>query len=403
MLNNILNPSILENFSQIISDHDDFLIKKYSNFEGKKKISVIFSARDWLHTIVHGLPNIDLSHPNQDTQSLNVFQFVSTIDLLTEAIQQLYRVLYNKRHYPLSQDKTVFNKNISDDQYFAHIRAVFGAHPVNLKSYDGNPNGNTQYFASWSSSHGTGDFSVYLYSNDPKESDKEFPISFDSLIKYAQKRYDYLKEISKEIQRQQIEFNNLWIKTPIEKKKEPLEQLHILKTENDNRFGNSGYKYQIGTLIDLFSAPRNFPKDFEIYDRFLNSLKQSINDIYYNLQNMQILDLSIYPVPEYLGIKSLRNFFYDIKKLNEYLIKEADMNNNLDYVEINIADPINRLISVNILPDYTVKELDRRDLLLILYTWLVENGANIIRETFSEQEAFPADIEINIIDDIDAE
>lgn len=79
------------------------------------------------------------------------------------------------------------------------------------------------------------------------------------------------------------------------------------------------------------------------------------------------------------------------------------MNNNLNYVEINIADHIKRLILANILPDYAVKELDRRDLLLILYTCLVENGANIIRETSSEQEAFPADIEIIFIDDLDAE
>ena len=82
-----------------------------------------------------------------------------------------------QKEYPLHMIETVFKKSISDDQYFTHIRAAFGVHPVNLDSHDGVIS-DKKYFASWSSGHGRGDFSVYLYSNDPEESDKELTIYF---------------------------------------------------------------------------------------------------------------------------------------------------------------------------------------------------------------------------------
>ncbi|MFD4058783.1 hypothetical protein, partial [Streptomyces californicus] len=204
-----LESAILGNFKQAINDHSNFLIHRYSNFDGKNKMSVIFSAKDWLHIVVNGMPNVNIHHDNDDIQSINVMQFIYLIDLLSEAIQQIYRVLYNKKNYNLMKDKSIFQKGISDDQYFSHLRASFAAHPVNLTSFDGSDS-EYKYYASWSTKHGKGDFSVYLYSNEPGQPDSELSISFDQIIKYAKKRYLLLEEFVKEIKRQEEEYNKNW-------------------------------------------------------------------------------------------------------------------------------------------------------------------------------------------------
>ena len=365
-----LDSTVLERLKQAIHEHNDFLIHKYSNFSGRKKIGAIFSAKDWLHIVVYGLPSIDLHHKNDDVKSLNVLQFVCTIDLLTEAVQQLYRVLYNKKNYPLHTDKTVFKKNISDDRYFTHIRSAFGVHPVNLDSHDGLIS-DKKYFSSWSSSHGRGDFSVYLYSNDPEESDKELTIYFDELIEYAKMRYTYIDEIIKEIKRQQLEFDECWSENAIPMDADPLKQLNILKSENEKRYGNYGYRYNIEELLDLYTAPMNFTSDIEIYNGFLDKIKPSIQEIYMNLQNMSIVDLRMSPSPHFHGLKNFDSYRYDIEKIGEFLDNPESSPSMIPY-------HLKNLITAGLLPSFVTSTLDKRDLKLIMYSFLEKEGARII-------------------------
>lgn len=389
-----LDSIVLERLKQAIHEHSDFLIHKYSNFSGRKKIGAISSAKDWLHIVVYGLPSIDLYNKNDDVKSLNVLQFVCTIDLLTEAVQQLYRVLYNGKNYPLNNDKTVFKKSISDDKYFAHIRSVFGVHPVNLDSRDG-LDSDKKYFASWSSIHGNGDFSVYLYSNDPQESDKEFTIFFDELIEYAKIRYAYIDDISREIKRQQLEFNKNWSKKSIPIDADPLKQLNILKTENENRYGKYGYKHDIEELLDLYTAPMNFTSDIDLYIEFLDKIKPSINEIYINLQNMSIIDLSMSPSPHFHGLKKFDSYRYDIEKIGEFL-------GNPDISSSMVPYHLNNLIEAELLPSLATFSLDKRDLKLILYSFLEKEGASIVTPHHQlDGELTTDEIEtVYIVDDI---
>lgn len=131
----ILDKSILDEFSHAISDHDDFLINKYCEYNGKNWWNIICSAKDWLHVSVNGLPYISLNHPNDDYRSLNVLQLIMAFDIVKQAIRQLYRVFELK--YPFTRDCTIFKESVPDDEYFGHIRACFGAHSVNLDSADG--------------------------------------------------------------------------------------------------------------------------------------------------------------------------------------------------------------------------------------------------------------------------
>ncbi|WP_442598207.1 hypothetical protein [Neobacillus sp. D3-1R] len=386
-----LESGILEDFKQAISDHDDFLIHNYSNLDGKNKINVIFSARDWIHIVVNGMPNVNIYHENDDIQSINVMQFIYLIDLLTESIQQIYRVLYNQKNYNLIKDTSIFNKSISDDKYFSHLRASFAAHPVNLTSADGSES-EFKYFASWSTKHGTGDFSVYLYSNKPGEPDKKLSISFELLVKYAKKRYLLLKEFSKEIERQEKEYNNKWSKIPITIENNPLKHLLILKEENQNRFGNYGYKEVIDELIGLFDAPMKIPTDNKLYINFLNKLKPAIKEIHQNLQNMNIIDLSIYPFPRTNTVEKLRGLRYYLEKFSEYFTNPYKQRDSL------VLYHFNKLVEEGVLPKYASLDMDIRDLRLLYYTWLEKHGASIVTPV-SNNDFVNEKVEI-IIDDI---
>lgn len=101
----ILDSSLLEEFKQAVSDHDDFLINTYGDYNGKNLWNLICSAKDWLSVSVNGLPYINLSHQIDDVRSLNVLQLITTYDLVVQAIEQLHRVF--ELEYPLKNDYSV--------------------------------------------------------------------------------------------------------------------------------------------------------------------------------------------------------------------------------------------------------------------------------------------------------
>lgn len=70
----ILDSSLLEEFKQVLCDHNDFLINTYGDYNGKNLWNLICSAKDWLSVSVNGLPHVQLNHPNDDARSLNVLQ-----------------------------------------------------------------------------------------------------------------------------------------------------------------------------------------------------------------------------------------------------------------------------------------------------------------------------------------
>ncbi|HFJ9441201.1 TPA: hypothetical protein ACGW7M_004334 [Bacillus albus] len=211
MQTDYLDPELLNKFEDKFRECEDFLIDKYRDANGRNKINVIISAKDWLYTIVNGMPHIDLKHENQDYRSLNLLQYLCTIDVLVEAIQQLERVFWDCNNYSLFKDNTVFKNEKSDDEYFTHLRAAFGAHPVNLgKGADVNVDKERGefYFASWSTLINENEFHVGIYSNNSNKKDSAFRINLKDIEQYAQKRYKILESIIKEIDRQCIEFTD---------------------------------------------------------------------------------------------------------------------------------------------------------------------------------------------------
>ncbi|OMF15498.1 MULTISPECIES: hypothetical protein [Paenibacillus] len=367
----ILDNSLLEEFKQALSDHDDFLINTYSNYNGKNLWSLICSAKDWLSVSVNGLPYIDLTHAHDDFRSLNVLQLIMTYDIVLQSIEQLLRVF--EMEYTLKNDSSVFNAAIPDDAYFAQIRACFGAHPVDLRIADGTKTTN-KYFASWSSdisnSGDNGDYSVFLYSNNPNVVQPiSFSMSFANIHEFIVKRYSLLTSMISVIKKK----NGIFIEDQrlqeIGHSSDVVEQLQILIRENSIRIGEGeGYHYDIQTLIELFTAPQEFPeRERQEADQYLNSLHLLVNELYDALQSMTFSENAVTQghlihsrSPKFKGLN------YDLEKVFEYLNNPYFRADRVDY-------HLRRLISEGLLPSYVSRQTDKLDLHLLLLARLTVN------------------------------
>lgn len=112
------------------------------------KANTIHSGIIWSREAVKEideLKNIEID----DFKNRDLLCLITYIDLLLDATDQIYRVLYNTNALEKFSGKSSFpNKpiqyiNQDDRTYFKELRAIFSAHPVNIKE----PNKRTKRFA----------------------------------------------------------------------------------------------------------------------------------------------------------------------------------------------------------------------------------------------------------------
>ncbi len=220
---------------------------QYRNQQGKNLWNIICSYMDWIEVAIDGIPYIQLDHKNPNVASLNLMQLICSMDLVKESVHQLYRVF--KLEYPFKKDHSIFQKQQSDDEYFKHIRAVFGVHPVNLKGRDG-----SRYFASWSTSKLEGDFATFVYSNKSDVEDHLYSIKINELFQYTNKRYLLLEEVMKKMEHDYLFHQHKHKEAKISRTHSPIDNLIILKKENLERYGNGeAYWHEIEELQRLYA------------------------------------------------------------------------------------------------------------------------------------------------------
>lgn len=75
--------------------------------------------------------------------------------------------------------------NLNDNEYFKHLRAVFGAHPINIKNKQTKSKG-ADYFANWPNIDRIGeyDFVSTLWSADTEAEDMRIGFKFEQLEKF---------------------------------------------------------------------------------------------------------------------------------------------------------------------------------------------------------------------------
>jgi hypothetical protein len=266
---------------------------------------------------------------------MELFSVISAIDIIVESVNQLHRVFFNTQEIPFSDEKDIFINNqlgLSDNEYFKELRAMFGAHPVNLKHKN-----NRHWYASWPhepflSSNTL--FEIRLYSNEIGIKDLTFSISIIELETFVIKHYNHLILLMKEIDKQVNDYSEEHKNKKIENRNDIHELLSTLKEESIGRFNNDYYNESIKELIMIFNTTISIPELIEEERIYKNELLNVVNEIKSNLQLMEIVDLKTDKIlnPNYpydrLGysISKLYTYNFDSRKepLYDSHLKQLD-------------------------------------------------------------------------------
>ena len=296
---------------------------------------------DWIEVVVDSIDSSALSLKNDNASSVKLMTFVVCIDVLWEAVQQLHRVFIDANTIPFKDDDSVFIKKqfpMKDNQYFKTIRACFATHPINLNDHFTDDKQKERRYAGWSSGGlGTGDFSVPLYSNIPGEKAIFFDIHISELMGFAQKRYEYLEEIIKEIDNKVKEHLNCWHCKEIKKSDSIIEQIDILIREERDRYDNDYLKYALEKLRVIFSTNIKSPKNQAIVEKYRSVMRIRLDEIFDILQTMQLKDL---PSDMYIDDSPPSKYQYPFSKLCEMIYDGAYNYFALSMLEDGLGDVI---------------------------------------------------------------
>lgn len=316
-----LDPAIIEDFRKKVTDN--CLIKHiYYNYEnsGKAYWNAFISAMDWISVSVGGIDLFLLSTENSHEASRKMMAFIGCVDVMWRGIIRLYQsVLDIKKATPFYDDYSIFGKEITDNRYFETIRALFMAHPVDITGdpfgIKKNVNNDSKWYARWSGGKFEGgDFSVYVFSDNPAEQPKRFSIDFSQLMDFAEKRYNYLNVLLKFIEQKVEEYKKEWINITIPISFDNIQD-HIdqLLEENEKRFENEDFRNRLKYLKIAFSVTPENKENLAILDEYRVPLLDEVNRIHQILQNMEVeadFKETSFFIPE--------NLIYPLEKLNEY-------------------------------------------------------------------------------------
>lgn len=260
----------------------------FRNKDNKNRWSILCSAMDWIEVALEGIDPALLSRENDNKSSIRMITFVSCIDILWEAIQQIHRVLFDTNEIPFKDDNSIFKQDVSDNIFFKTIRACFAAHPVNLQEVYPDDVRNERWFASWSGgTFSKKDFSVILYSNIPDKESRFFNVSFSELMQFAKSRYFYLNELMKQMDLIILEYKCNYKKIAIENKTEIDERITLLIEENKKRLDCAYYNDELNRIRFIFKQS-NFKnsKNQKVVDVYRKDLLLELEEIHNHLQDM---------------------------------------------------------------------------------------------------------------------
>lgn len=326
----------ITNFRNIVNGNDQFVYHTYINNSGKDQWSLICSSMNWITVAIKYLEKFPQLDTNPDVKGMQIYSLISSIDIVIEAVMQLYRVFFETKinKLPLKDRSTIFKKyvftDMDDDDYFKQIRACFGAHPVNLEGVNKNKKEN-RLFASWPyqdrCDNGI-DLQVQLYSNDPDTPDAIFGLSIKELMKYLESRYEYLNVISEKIldnyENRKLEL----AKTKIPIGKTIFETIKILQDENTIRFNKDEYNGVLHEFYLLFETSLEESEYEEDENTFKNTLLPLLNEIHSNLQTMNLSSLQY----EYLldpESKLKQELSYELSKLSTCILDNQRYHDSL--------------------------------------------------------------------------
>jgi hypothetical protein len=227
----------------------------------------------------------------KELRDLELFSLISAITLVMDCICLLHKTFVDSNSYPFKGERNIFSDRIfdlDDTEYFKRIRAIFGAHPVDIKIKDKK---SSLWYASWPSDgiSTNRNRSVFIYGEDITDESLIFGINISELYLFYLTRYDYLSVIKKAIKKMLIDYKAYLKSLTIKRVNDPMEQISILVEENKKRTDRTDYDHYL-TICRLF-----LETDFE-HPNEADWLKKriifGINEIYNNLQSMSLRKLN---------------------------------------------------------------------------------------------------------------
>ena len=313
--------SIIDDFRDIVNSRG-FTYFWYRTRSELNHWNCICSAMDWITVSVEHINSVT-SEKAKSMRSIEVFAYISSVDIIVESVQQLYRVIFKTRELLFKDDSDIFVENQfgqNDIRYFKTLRSCFGAHPVNLEEPGAEQKREMRRFASWSSNTwGNGTSSVILYSNQHKEEDIFLSIDLQQILHFGEKFYTHLKVLGQVLNEQYEIFAAERRGEVIPFSEDPNEHLDILLNASEQRLDNPVYRSNIQELKLLFSTNVTDTDNEEIVAMYRKELLLLINELHEHLQNMDFTDLDyddlLYPSP-----KAMPNGWgYWYEKISEYI------------------------------------------------------------------------------------
>ena len=287
-----MNQELLRSFRNKINDKE-LILHIFKNRYGRNKWSVICSAMDWIEVSIDEIDVSNLSRKNDNQASIKMITFLSCVDVMWEAVQQLHRVLFDTKGIPFKDDFSVFNQKERDNDFFKTIRACFAAHQINLKKVYPDDKDGELWFASWSGgafSHK--DFSVILYSNNPDKESRFFDVSFSELYEFAEKRYNYLTVLMDRVDEIVEEYLDAFRKIPVKTGDDVISTVELLLEENEQRFDNDYFKYELLKIKRVFEVVESeSEQNIIVLDSYKDALEKELEEIKDKLQFMELDEL----------------------------------------------------------------------------------------------------------------
>lgn len=275
---------------------DKNYIKDFNQADDKKEIIVenytycIWSAIYWMEIATKHLDKNDFLNIKGNIEIMELYSYISSIDIIRDAVDRLHNIIINENTVPFCGESIIFDKNNlknGDNKVFSHIRAAFGAHPVDLHGGK-----NNKRFSRYPMVEPYSDcnWTVRLYNLNDKEP-IVFGFTIEQLKQYLDKRINYLNVILEKIDEEHelhiMRMKNIPI--PIGKYFLLREQIDLLTMEEKNRFNRRGLFAIILKKIRFFYENEttnilNVEKVDKFRDRLFIILKEILNI----LQNMDI-------------------------------------------------------------------------------------------------------------------
>ena len=346
----------LESLNEFINGEyqDDITLMLDKNFEDDKW-SVICSVNHWFGIVEKYLDSEHiLDKESQDYNWGSVYLFLSSVDIVIEGINDINKIVKNNERARLFfGDNEIFKDTQKDDwEYFKNIRAIFGAHPTQLKD-------NKEYIvATYPTPYNSRndillgktrgwDYYTLLWSKEKSDvlEQLEFGFKFEDVERYLDKCINYLDIIYENIIKMIERYKEDISKEKIIKMDNPIEQLNILLLEDKKRF-NGRYSCEINSIKTLVETKITDNKNEKEYKKYREILINKIPDLFNAIQypnkfkNIEKLDNIIYCDSEYFT--NVSSYYYP--KLYEYWNNE-DMEDILIEYFKNRIKPFNNNIS----------------------------------------------------------